>query len=163
LQAEEFAHSYNSLLKHSDYSAMLMGIQSKQQEDSYKLALTLKTSTKKILASMQARDFSRLLLIINIFKISQVLKSYRDLYTFSLEQGDLKLAKVLLEIITLIRDFHAQVHTASLTHLQNNTVESLYMRCDIKNNKLSFLPIHIVDNKNIEKRSVKVLLERFSI
>jgi hypothetical protein len=163
LQAEQFVQGYNSLLKQGDYIAMVMSIESRHFDASYTLAVTLKTGVKEILTSMQTANFSRLLLIIKIFKISQILKSYSDLYVFSLEQGDLKSAEVLLEIITFIRDFHAKVHAAGFAHIQNNTVESIYMRCDIKNNKLSFSPMKIASDETKEFKYKKILLEIFSI
>jgi hypothetical protein len=104
-----------------------------------------------------------LLLIINIYQISNLLKYYKILYKYSFTSNDTKTAQVILEIISLIHWLHADIHKKSIKNIETKDIESSYMMCDIKNNKLSFSAIKVVSDNNKEHMYKKILIKNFNI
>lgn len=163
LESEWFVLSYNSLLTQKDYHELAKTLELNKSGESYQQAKALKTQVEKTLKNINTQRISELLLIINIFHISNILKCCERLYRKSLIHYDTKTTQELLGILWMIRKFHHDIHLFTMSNIENQKIETTYMICDIKNNKLSFLPIQVTQKNTVSLVYRKVLLEKFSV
>ncbi len=163
LLADSYVSSYNSLLSHKDFVAIIKCIEQSEYTESLKRVTKLKSRAIKVLKNIPTGRCSQLVLIMNVFQVSNILKHYKELYELSLSYWDIKSARILLDIISLLQEFHSDIHAAAMDNLKNGTIESKYMLCDIKRNKLSFSTLEVTDDINKEIEYKNALLNIFNI
>lgn len=162
-KSEEYVLKYNSCLKQWDYRELQKGIVKADTTITKKILKDLHAHIKKVFSEMDAKDFSSVLCIMNIFEFSDLLTHYKYLYELAVKYSNPSSAKLITAIINIIQKFHTDIHIHSIGHMKKWNLETKYMLCNIKKNTLSFEPVSVVDQQSIHTTAHIILFKNFPI